>query len=142
MNEALSVFANAHQAGITFQIEGDDLIVEGPFTDEMLTAFRTNKAELLKLIATANRLLQIAKDERIGPALVEQLGDNDLADCAKEPDEVLKSFLPALADGAIRRAGQVPKGYICQACPLPPLWANMALYRGHLRRLPLVLESD
>lgn len=124
MNEALSVFVNARQAGVTFEIEDGELMAEGPFTDEMLTAFRANKAELLKLVTTANRLLRIAKAERIDPALVEQLSDSDLADCSEEPDEVLTAFLRGLSDSATRRAGQVPEGYtqhaLCRHCG--PIW--------------------
>jgi len=85
---------------------------------------RIHKGKPETVEAIRDRLLALADDQIIAPAMVEALQADDVSACAGLPDETLRAYLHALQRSATMDAGQVPPDYTqplhCDGCG--PVW--------------------
>lgn len=79
-------------------------------------------------------LLTLAESEGVDPAHVHRLHADDVAACAGESDETLRTYLRGLERGAGMDAGRVPLGWAtaahCEGCGPVWLWPNAARVRA------------
>lgn len=124
--------------GIKLSRNGDRLHVEGKpgtITAEVKAMLIEHKAELLVELAARNddpvadlraRLTRIAEVEGIDSAIVRDLPDDDVPDCAGQSHDTLRAYVLALHDTAERMAGRVPKdettAALCRRCG--PVWIH------------------
>jgi hypothetical protein len=100
--------------GIRLSRNGDRLHVEGrpgsitPKLREMLAEAKPAILDCLSAAEPRHRLLTAADVEGIDPACVRALSVADIAACADFPDEVLRAYVRALRDAALRQRGWAP----------------------------------
>ncbi|MHB8455359.1 MAG: TubC N-terminal docking domain-related protein [Acidiferrobacterales bacterium] len=124
MSAALDLLREADRLKIRLQLDGGDIVAEGPLTNELVERLRAHKAELLALLSdsSSSSLYGVPLED------LQDAAGADWPEVESDPD-LLETLARAVQIRRLREQGEVPAHYTatttCRHCGPVPIFPGV-----------------